>query len=765
MSNDKQQMGQSIDAAESLSRCLRRMHDLIVTTDGAEPGISHQERKERLCRYRAMVLDGPDYLEPAHGQSPLLDRLFPYTHNEIHFNAARKVGRLARQSHIVFAPLYTERSQNDIDPAKGLNTGTAETLKWIRTNAIHAERDKRDFRGGKDHFFTYITELFDYSEPFLTPKRLLERKKEEIVKTLSDEARAKTKMLDEHVRNSGVSNRSTNVIEFFAKAERFENVHFRWVRHDRPYQTFTLTQENVITSDRDKLEDYRNIAVFLVEEPWFRSYFSGARSTHLPKSGDPFARNALQQLNHDIFAPVLGRFVHGSHYLVLPLKLFLRRPLEEDKEDTLLKNLSKLSDDPTVFEQSADWIANPCVYDGLRDVAFDRALEKIREKERLAKSGELDRLIASVTRDFLKLCFRNDILLEDSYVAFKCMGGRAFVFSNVGCGFATPDSDPDALFSRTVIIDCGMNGFERGRLIQNLTEFETERVLALLNLPRFRLVHQALNVVQSHLSLANANYHGGEEQSDTVVPPHYRKRDCYNGGNQATVDNGGWRTKLAERLRRHGRKQGTNPVLQGERGLIAALEWLSSCLTVLNDIVEGGVSGRAHIMTGAIQIINGKLESIGHEPLRGHQSLKDFVERTFLRPARVIERTGERYRMLRHRITENAELVNAKLQALQRDKQTLLLEAAEVFVAIGGAYYLSQFITHGVPDPLLAWTGKWIRNPLVFPPMPDVGAIWLAHTPIYAFCGAVAIGLWLNFRRKRTNIDPSERTSIARRQR
>src|SRR6185312_2446525 len=78
----------------------------------------------------------------------------------------------------------------------------------------------------------------------------------------------------------------------------------------------------------------------------------------------------------------------------------------------------------------------------------------------------------------------------------------------------------------------------------------------------------------------------------------------------------------------------------------------------------------------------------------GHQTLTDFLHRRFIPAARVIGRTGERYRRLRGRINEIAELTNAHLQVEQRDdhrreatRQTWLLRVAEFFGEAALGYY------------------------------------------------------------------------------
>jgi uncharacterized membrane-anchored protein len=261
------------------------------------------------------------------------------------------------------------------------------------------------------------------------------------------------------------------------------------------------------------------------------------------------------------------------------------------------------------------------------------------------------------------------------------MDGQAYVFASIRNGYTNPNGEIETLqnlFTRTVIVDCGMNGFQRARLIQNLTEFATERTLALLWIARFRLIHNALNVISARLSLAVSNYHNGDDQRGSVVLPSY-----------------------FDDLTKHG--SGAAP--ERQRQLIIALEFLSSCLTILNDVIEGGIADRASAVMSAYWAVEGKTKSIREQAIQGHQTLTDFLHRRFIPAARMIGRTGERYTRLRERIAEIAELSNAHLQAEQRDEhrdqaqeQTKLLRVAEYFGEAALGYYGAHLISDWLSD-------------------------------------------------------------------
>ena len=59
------------------------------------------DRAAALRDYRAKALE-TSYETKKPFESPFLDRMFPYVHNEFLFNSARKLGPLAQVSHLVF---------------------------------------------------------------------------------------------------------------------------------------------------------------------------------------------------------------------------------------------------------------------------------------------------------------------------------------------------------------------------------------------------------------------------------------------------------------------------------------------------------------------------------------------------------------------------------------------------------------------------------------------------------------------------------------
>lgn len=180
---------------------------------------------------------------------------------------------------------------DETDPYKKLSKTTAGILNFLWKEAHHAER-QNTLRGGKDKIFDYVRETFDFTEPFITLKRSIVARKKDILSRLGPVATDLTRQFDERVAAAGLSNRLTNTVEYFAAA----NAHFRWTRHARPYQTYTLTHE------------------------------TGSKTLQ-GEASTPFDKVALHAFPEDTFNDVFGRYVQGANYLIVPIEMFFNRAL------------------------------------------------------------------------------------------------------------------------------------------------------------------------------------------------------------------------------------------------------------------------------------------------------------------------------------------------------------------------------------------------------------------------------------------------------
>ena len=679
----------------------------------------------------------------------LTAHLFSYIHNEFNFNLPRPIARSARISHLVFAPLFTQKTEYDRDPLKRISKITAKTLALLlaksrqEPNQRNWPKNLQSFRGGRDRIFTFVGELFDFTEPFMTTKRSIIERKKKLLKNCSAEANAITYAFDRRLEQAGPSNRLTNTVEFYAAGPP-ETKHFRWTRHTRPYQTFTLTHE---VPPAAILENKR----------------------------DPFGTTALHAFPQTLFDDVFGRYVQGANWLIVPVEAFfgqsltaalsehkanaMRRLLhaigitETDERGTLAQALSELSkgESAKVFEElgnrPSEWVRDNS------DERIAAMFDVINISPETALKA--DRLIIAATDAFLRKCFGRDesgdshIVGEhkhkSEYIGMKCMDGRAYIFANLRNNHSLEThADPshqsvDDVFTRSVVIDCGMNRFQRGRLIQIMAEFATERTMALLLIARFRLLHSAFNLVESKLNQAISNYHNNKEQLSTREWPDGKPQP--EEGPVVPYDY--WRDIHRDLLKSLDGRDGRRHKAARERKLIIALKFLSSCLSMLNELVEGGITDRATSTVKAIESLREKLSSVREKPIVGHQTLQDFIQRRFVPAARVIGRTGERYQRLRERISEVAELTNVNLSAeewhahqKQAHRQTLLLSVAEFFGEAALCYYTADLLTKsGIVPPVVNALCSIVHASCI-------GADLLADFYIYPVMAAVMIILW-----------------------
>src|SRR5436190_7400848 len=118
-------------AFDGLEERLRDLANIILKraeTDSKNAGKALSDadgiywRNKKLIDFREQALN-VDF-EPDNDGAPearLTARIFSYIHNEFNFNAPRPLARCARVSHLVFAPLFTEKTSKETDPFKRLN--------------------------------------------------------------------------------------------------------------------------------------------------------------------------------------------------------------------------------------------------------------------------------------------------------------------------------------------------------------------------------------------------------------------------------------------------------------------------------------------------------------------------------------------------------------------------------------------------------------------------------------------------------------------
>ena len=568
--------------------------------------------------------------------SDIVGRTFSYTHNEFHFNTPHKLLPLARITHLVFVPFLFQKTTATHPPSRYLDPGTERIREYFF--------GKHRIRGRDSIFFT-LQEMFDYSEAVITPRRVIDNMREEIERSANDPNLAEVNdRIQETVRLRGESSHLSNSREFFCHLRDDFRTYFKWRRFPDAHQTFTTYDEVALPSSADAT---RPFAASPHQDWWLRNVIDPA------SGGNAFSRVALDSIPGDWARHLLGRYVQGANYLVVPIYAFLTdAKLSETPPGwphTVRRELEQAltlgGADPAVMIRTISRLSN-----GIRSFDVDisdvrlvaHAVQQINLVER-AKAA-FDRVVRAVTKEFVERTFgisSSQSPIDSEYVGVRCMGGAAYLFSDARNNKSELPSSYGGishLCTSSIFVDCAMNSFQRGRLIENVASFADTRLIALAaSLPRLRMIELGLEQVQNLLSRAI-----GDDRSDLGV----------DAGRQTIFDDLG---KFEIRPYRSGE-------LRGREGLLKTLHWLSSCLTVFNQFVEGGVLSQVRTASYSLQEARNRLIAIGEEPLPGMQSLSEFLDRRFVGTIRRLEETGERYRDLRRRIAEAAGLIQATLQ-------------------------------------------------------------------------------------------------------
>ena len=233
--------------------------------------------------------------------------------------------------------------------------------------------------------------------------------------------------------------------------------------------------------------------------------------------------------------------------------------------------------------------------------------------------------------------------------------GRQIVVSQVADGVGMIVSDLHYLdgFTRFLLIDHGLTPRQAGRYVQRLWEIETYRMLALIGLPVAKEVGRWLR--------------GAEDG-------------------------------LAELMDQIGSAQGSDD----ERAVLNKLSLLAA-------EVEHSVA-RTAFRFGATRAYHGlaiqRIEELRETRLRGHPTLRDFIERRLHPPMNTCEAMANRQEELSGRVARNSQLLRTRVDIeLERQNQELLhqmnrraklqlrlQETVEGLSVVAITYYASQIV-------------------------------------------------------------------------
>lgn len=661
--------------------------------------------------------DGCGDYEPDHADKDVVPTAFgtqlAYLHNEFNFDAARPVRNFVLATHISFIPIFTpkwkpERHIHSSGPGgapqwyidelrlAGDVTGRYEDL---RRQAVH-EGDS--FSGGKDSITSRFTRFLDYNKKTITTMRSIERMhdliqdrllsdEDEAVRHVGERAIRWNERFWEAVRQRGLSSRVSMIREYALRLGKSASTRLSWVRHHSHYQTVTAIEEAsldpkvVIEQQVGPIPAAPTLKLVLD-----RLGAITAKQTRLDQRRKDF-KYVLSHTAFDSLPPqwadfLFGRYLQGANYLFIPGEI-LFSPANVEAAAHLAS--PQRNERTSLYE---DWAA---LFPGtgaganrdkkLPPISFAAFMSVWREAQRTPLIDRAcSRLLFSLLRPNIVCSFpaRGDIAGQEFCMCAASAGG-AVILSNVKNMNTFGRERPGTmLMTETVIVDLGMNNFERGRLFKQLSEFSTERVRSLASLGTFRFLSDALDTVHNNLSKQVKSW-----------------LDAPNG-----LSEGDAHSLRRARTSRYGDRVEQEQIL-ADRKFASTLKGVTIDLTILNDLVEGGISAHATAVSTAVERVHSRLEDIGEQRMAGFLSLSEFLERRFNRSVRIVAAVGRRYDLLRRRVAELSTLVETQIETNQRDDQRTLLEKVDRLTLFGITYYFGTALAYIAAPIVLLWLG------------------------------------------------------------
>lgn len=680
-----------------LRRVLNIMRELRESgeADGEFGSAKHtlavidQEAALQLARYNNLM---PNHRKADTTNSAFGNQL-SYLHNEFNFDVAFPLGGIALVTHISFIPIYPPKHVEGSDDAPRLKTIRAESVsaslvhrvRRLRAKAIHVpdgHYGDESFRGGKDDIAKKIGRFLSYDQPVITTMRSIDRLNEFVhghflasddaeVSSAAARATAWNERLDEEVTRHGMSSRLSMLREYMLRLSPSESSQMRltWVRHRSHYQTLTAFEHADPTRAHPKsgFDPVDRAVVPTLSALADDIARRAARSALVD-------RTALDAFPDKWAEFLFGRYLQGANYLLLPAALLFDKahlaqceafeapnvPAQEPWHE-LCDRVLRMCDVPHQFGHQVH----------LSVEQFTELWQKARtDPTKLRPASEL---ALRLLRPLIDVLFANAGDKQFEFVMYGAAEGAAIVLSDVR-NFGTPGHRP--LMSATIIIDLAMNEFERGRFLKHLTELSTQRFLSLYTIGPFQFFNYALDVLSEDLS--RATHAWVDEATGEGAPTDSDKDDTF----------------------------------------IKALQNLTTNLTLLNSFVNGGVVAQAKAVEASRDSVLSHVEGIGHYPLPGFLSMIEFLNRRFFKSIQTISSVGQRYQLLRERVSQLSALVEAKLQIAQEKQQTTqaesqssLLSKVDRLTLFGIVYYAGQILTYALVGLVLlgklGWSKYW----------------------------------------------------------
>jgi len=306
---------------------------------------------------------------------------------------------------------------------------------------------------------------------------------------------------------------------------------------------------------------------------------------------------------------------------------------------------------------------------------------------------------------------------RNDFVMSRVVGGRAILISDIRA-FSRDEETRAEKAIRTIIVDIDLTDEQRGRVVKRMCDIVAANTLA----TRGFLYVDAINGVLNDIG-AGLSYCYSRLLDIANKPPDALKgMSIWDGEAEETdiSDDIGYRERLKLEL-------GAN---------LLRLRQLSTHLSALNHFITYGISGAALASQDFRKLVNERILALREKRIAEYQTLEEFMRR-FQQSTSTIDRTAERYDVLRRRLAEASQLFRAEAQSLelasiekQTETQTRLMGRADMLssllIAFGLIGVLNLFRESGDGSAQSWW------SPLL------QSSFWLV------LLGAIAVGVALS---------------------
>ncbi|MEO1040636.1 MAG: DUF3422 family protein [Pseudomonadota bacterium] len=323
-----------------------------------------------------------------------------------------------------------------------------------------------------------------------------------------------------------------------------------------------------------------------------------------------------------------GSLATAAHIWVIPASEALRN-LDDQRAHDLIESLTHL------------------LRDAERSIDSGRAPLEQESAERLATAErEFIEGIASYAADFFGYPdFTRKGEARKDFVLSRVVGGRGILVSDLR-GYSRDKDTRREKAIRAIIIDIRLTDEQRGRAVKRVTDIIAANTLG----TRGFLYVDAINGVLNDIGVGLSYCYGRLLDIANKPPDAFKGKSIWDPAVEDTglSDDAEYEDKLRRELRVN----------------LLRLRQLSTHLSALNHFITYGVSGSALASRDFRKLIDERIMALRESRVSDYQTLEEFMRR-FQQSTSTIDRTAERYDVLRRRLAEASQLFRAEAQGLE----------------------------------------------------------------------------------------------------